>query len=196
MVDMWKVLLIGGSSATGKSYLARQLSEYYKVPLTEVDDIRIALQQLVNKTEHPDLYFFLDNRNFLQDYSTEVLVENLLAVGQEVWPALDTLITKHLVCNEPVIFEGDSILPNLLAQRELSQIRAIFLYDSTENLKEREIRRNRAGQSDSETLDQQINFSSAYGEKLKAQAEQYGFIAIKASPLETLFERAKEALEK
>ena len=62
------VLLIGGSSGTGKSYLARQLAEYYKIPLTEVDDIRIALQQMVNKESNPDLFTFIDNPNFIDEH--------------------------------------------------------------------------------------------------------------------------------
>jgi 2-phosphoglycerate kinase len=61
MEQEWKVLLLGGNGAVGKSTLARQLSEHYKVPLIEVDDIRIALQQIVDKTIHPDLFTFVND---------------------------------------------------------------------------------------------------------------------------------------
>lgn len=192
----WKVLLISGSSATGKSYLARQLANYYKIPLTEVDDIRIALQQIVDKNIHPDLYFFLKNQNYLNDYPVDELIQKLLAVGKEIWPALDTLITKHITCNEPIIFEGDGIIPELLAKRGLSNIKAVLIYDSKNNLQERKVKRARGAQPDSQALEKQIDFSVAFGEELKKQAGKNGFLIIDASPLETLFDRVKEALIK
>jgi len=74
----WKVLLIGGSSASGKSSLGRQLAESYKIPLTEIDDIRIALQQIVNKADHPHLFFFVnkDYSEIIHQYDTDTLVSS------------------------------------------------------------------------------------------------------------------------
>lgn len=191
------ILLIGGSSGTGKSYLARQLAEHYKTPLTEVDDIRIALQQIVDKAQHPDLYTFVDNPNFYEKYNEHQFVENLLRVGSVVWKSLSVLIEKHIACDEPVIFEGDSIIPNLLAEKsaliESKNIKAIFIYDDANGIRERQIKRNR-DEKDFERSEQNALFSATYSQELKRQAEEQGFLTIPASPIETLFSRTLQAL--
>lgn len=190
----WKVLLIGGSSATGKSILARKLAEYYKIPVTEIDDIRIALQEVLDRSTYPDLFTFLDNPNYLNEYDSSDLVQKLLNVGKEIWKPLNALIEKHIICNEPVIFEGDGIIPELLAQRSQDKIKAVFLYDDKENLKARELNRNRGGNSQ-ELAEKQAEFSFEFGQEIKKQAEKNGFITIQASPIEILFDRTIKLLE-
>ena len=189
------VLLIGGSSGTGKSYLARQLAEYYKIPLTEVDDIRIALQQLVNKESIPDLFTFIDNPNFIDEHDEVVCTKKLLDVGTSMWKSLDELISKHVVCNEPVIFEGDGIIPELIATRDLHKIKPIFIYDDIDGIKEKQILRNRHGKESDENS-KNILFSYTYSQEIKHQAEDKGFLIVKASPMETLLERTLEELKK
>jgi 2-phosphoglycerate kinase len=190
----WKILLIGGSSAVGKSHLARQLSKHFETPLMELDDIRLALQQIVDKETHPKLFFFLKNNNYLEEFDTKTLVEKLMDVSEELHPALDKLIEKHLACNEPVIIEGDSITPSLVSKYNQEKVRAIFLWDHKENILERGKRRIR-GDNYNPTLDnKQVDFAFAHGEVLKQQAEENGFITIVASPLETLFSRTLNLL--
>lgn len=188
------VLLIGGSSGTGKSHLARQLSEYYKTPLTEVDDIRIALQQIVDKEKYPTLFTFIDNPNFYDKYTEHQFADKLLDIAKIVWKSLDVLISKHIACNEPIIFEGDSIIPDLLAQRDTHDIKAIFIYDNIQKIKERQVKRNRDSKGE-EKDNLNALFSDTYGKEIKRQAEAHGFVAISASPIETLFERTLEILE-
>jgi 2-phosphoglycerate kinase len=191
----WDILLIGGSSAVGKSHLARQLSKYYEVPLMELDDIRIALQQVVDKKTNPRLFFFLENSNYLENFDTETLVQKLLDIGEEVWPALDKLIEKHLDCNEPVIIEGDSINPELLAKNERPKVKSIFLWDNKENILERGRKRIRGNNYNPALDDKQVDFSFAHGEALRKQAESNNFTVVPVSPIETLFERTVAILE-
>ena len=190
----WTVLLIGGSSATGKSYLARQLSLHYQIPLTEVDDIRIALQQIADKATHPDLFYFLDNPHAVQAVETSQLVHRLSNVAREVWPALNELISKHIACNEPIIFEGDGILPELIASRDLRQVKNIFLIDSEENLYAADVRRHR-GDYSGDGADSQARFSFQFGVELARQANHNHFPVMNASPLETLYSRVVTVLE-
>ena len=192
----WKVLLIGGSSAVGKSYLARQLSDEFHVPLTEVDDIRISLQQVVDQNSHPDLYFFLNKPypEILKENTPDELVKKLLKVGEEIWPALDALISKHIACNEPVIFEGDGIIPSLLSRRGQKDIKSIFIWDSKENLLIRSINRARHGDSGEESEQNQASFSAAFSDELKRQAVEAGFYTIEATPFGTLLERTLKVI--
>ena len=184
----WTVLLIGGSSATGKSYLARQLSIRYQIPLTEVDDIRIAVQQIADKEKYPDLFYFLDHPDYLQVHDSSALVNKLVNVAKELWPALNELISKHLVCNEPVIFEGDGIIPELIAQRDLSKVKSLFLFDTKEHLYATDIQRHR-GNYTGEGADKQADFAFQFGLELERQAADYHFPVIKTSPIETLYSR-------
>ena len=190
----WKVLLIGGSSATGKSYLARQLALHYQIPLTEVDDIRIAAQQLLEKEKHPNLFYFLEHSDYLVTNNSAQLVNQLIKVANEIWPALNELISKHIICNEPVIFEGDGIIPELLAQRDLRDIKSIFLVDSKENILIRDAQRQR-GKYTGDGADLQAAFSEQFGAELEKQAKYYNFPVIQTEPLQTLYERVLYSLQ-
>ncbi|MEI6553819.1 MAG: hypothetical protein WCO09_04570 [bacterium] len=189
----WEVLIIGGSSGVGKSHLARQLSGYFKVPLMEVDDIRIALQQCVDRESFQDLFTFIDNPNFQNEFDEQTFIQKLLDVGQALWKPLDTLISKHVILGESIIIEGDSFVPELLAKRDLDKVKAIFIYDDLEAIKERHLKRNRLD-SAAATLEKDALFSFAYGEEIRKQAEELGLITIKATPIETLYERTIEII--
>lgn len=190
----WTVLLIGGSSGVGKSHLARQLAEHYKTPFTEVDDIRIALHQLVDKEQYPDLFTFIDNPNFYEEYDEHDFTEKLLSIARVLWKSLDVLISKHVALEETVIFEGDGVIPELLSKRDLDKVKSVFIYDDIEHIKERQMKRNRQGKA-LEKMEKNALFSYAYSEELRRQAEEHGFLTIKASPLETLYERAVEIID-
>jgi 2-phosphoglycerate kinase len=190
----WQILLISGSSGVGKSHLARQLSEHYKTPLTEMDDIRIALQQLVSREQHPELFTLYDNPDYRIELNEREFSKQQLAVAEVVWKALDPLLSKHIRLQERVIFEGDCIVPDLLKTRDLEQIKAIFIYDDLEEIKNRQRLRNRPG-NPIEHSETDALFAYTHGMTLKEQAETNDFVAIHASPLETLFERVITALE-
>jgi 2-phosphoglycerate kinase len=196
MNDDWTVLLIGGSSGVGKSYLARQLAKKYEIPLTEIDDIRIAIRTVANRLEHPDLFTFVDHPDYLAEFTSEYFTQKLIDVGLSVWPALDVLLGKHIGLNERAIFEGDGIIPELLATRNREKIKAIFLYDDLEQIKERQFKRNRNPNRSADRAENNSLFSYAYSEELRKQAESHGFTTIKASPVETLLERVVVELGK
>lgn len=189
MNKTWEVLLIGGSSGIGKSHLARQLSEHYKLPHLEVDDIRIALQQVVSPEQYPQLFTFVNNPNFYHDYDEHEFVTKLLEVGEVVWKALDALISKHVKMNEPVIIEGDGIIPKLLSQRNLDDVKIIILQDELEIIKARQLKRNRMGKS-LEKAEKNSLFSHTYTLELVRQAEIHSFPTLRTSPEETLLTRA------
>lgn len=112
MNQNWKILLLGGSGAVGKSTLARQISKHYNIPLMEV----------VREINSPE-------------------------------------------------------------------VATIFLYDDMENLQKREGGRIRAERLEQNRLVKQTQFSFSYGEYIKTQAHTLGLNTIKASPINTLFER-------
>ncbi len=54
----WRVLLIGGSSAIGKTTVARDLGRRLGVSVIPADDIRLAVQQLIPLERSPTLHYF------------------------------------------------------------------------------------------------------------------------------------------
>ncbi len=195
MQTNWSVILIGGASGAGKSHLAQQLVERYKISHLEADDLRIALRTVTDREKHPELFTFVDNQNYLEEFTQEVFIEKHLETASTVWNAIDALITRHVTFDEKIVIDGDSIIPELLARRDQKGIKAIFLYDDLENIHKRQLTRNRNKKRTPEKMETNAQFSYAYSETLRKQAEDNGFQTIKASPIETLFERVTTILE-
>jgi len=191
----WSAILIGGTSGVGKTYLAQQLGERYGISHMDADDLRIGLRTITTRETHPELFTFVDNQNYLAEFIEEEFVKKLLKVGATVSLAMDDIISRHVGFDEKIIIDGDSIIPSLLAKRSQEGIKAIFLYDDFENIRERQLKRNRNKKRTPEKMETNSRFSYAYSEALRIQAEEYGFQTIKASPIETLFERVISILE-
>lgn len=49
----WDVFLIGGHSTSGKSTVARKLGRRFDVPVSQIDDYRIALQRATRPGQAP-----------------------------------------------------------------------------------------------------------------------------------------------
>jgi 2-phosphoglycerate kinase len=189
----WQVLIIGGCSGVGKSHLARQLAEKYKVPLLEMDDIRIALQQLVDCEQYPALFSLYDDSEYRSKLNEKEFVHKQLAVAEVVWKALEVLLSKHIRLNERVIIEGDCIIPNALVSRDLGGIETLFIYDDLDMIKSRQKLRNRPGNPvEHEEID--ALFSYTHGEALREQATTNKFNTVKASPIDSLFDRSVELI--
>jgi hypothetical protein len=104
------------------------------------------------------------------------------------------LISKHVICQEPVIFEGDGILPELLVQRDLHQLKSLFLFNAKERLFATDIQRRR-GTYTGEDADKQAEFAFQFGLELEKQAEFHHFPVVKTTPMETLYTRVLAVLE-
>jgi 2-phosphoglycerate kinase len=137
----WRVLLIGGSSGVGKSSIARQLGRRFGTPWMQIDDLRLALQRsrviLLEKTEA--LYFFEETAQ-VWSLPPERLRDGLIALGQVMSPALEVVIENHVDNADPLVIEGDAILPSLLtrpsvkARSSNGQVQAVFLVEPDEHV--------------------------------------------------------------
>lgn len=191
----WIVLLIGGTSGAGKTHLAQQLAKHYEISHMQSDDLRIGLRTVTNRDAHPELFTFVDNQNYLMEFTQERFIEEQFKTYTTVSIAVDDIINKHVGFNEKIVIEGDSVIPSLLVKRNQDGIKAIFLYDDQENILERQTIRNRNKKRTQEKLEINSRFCYAYSEAIRKQAEEHGYLAMKASPIETLFERVIAVLE-
>jgi len=191
------VLIIGGSAGTGKTYLAQQLLEYFRVPFLEVDDLRLAMQRATTPETSPDLFTFESQAHryveFLRSNDVSNLALKMEDVARAVWLGLKVVIESHLFNNQPVIIEGDGILPCLLSEfRGDSKVRAVFLFDDGKSIATRMMQRSRVLHDNEVDFDLDARLSHANGLRLQVQAREHGYPVIDSSPGSTLLDRVLE----
>ena len=137
----WVVLLIGGPSGVGKSMAAKQIALRFQVPWLQVDDLRLALQWSQVRLPDPE-----DTRKpYVFDapdvwrLPPERLCDGFVGVGEALSTAIAKVITNHVATDEPVVLEGDGIIPALLARSDVRQywsgerVRAAFVAPPAED---------------------------------------------------------------
>lgn len=204
LIPTWQVLLIGGSSGTGKSTVAQALAKTLGISHLLVDDLRIAIHAVTTPDQLPALHYFLtvDDITALTD---EAFVEGLNGVGQALIPALREVISHHVAVPAVgrLILEGDGILPefvNNLALADVNgralmdvetKVRAVFLYEAEEaQLLDNFMARSR-GSNRSPSTEQRryVHAIWQFGRRMKAEAERYDLPVISARPFDTLAQR-------
>jgi 2-phosphoglycerate kinase len=206
----WKVLLIGGSSAVGKTIVTKALARYFQVSILLVDDIRLALQQVTSPDEQPTLHTFLTDKSTTQ-YSPEQICSDWITVGKAISPAIKVVMAHHTVVSGvgAIIIEGDGILPELAAQhdfRELKffwglqttrEIRSVFLKEPDENIILKNMQTRGRGFHELPMNEQQkwARASWLYGQWLCQEATTYQIPVVMARPYDTVLERILLELE-
>lgn len=204
----WTILLIGGSSATGKTTLARALAQAYGVSGLLIDDIRMAIQQIATPAQHPTLHRFLSDHTIWSD--ADAICDAQIAIAEALEPAIAMVMAHHLVVAGvgPVIIEGDSILPRLVSltyAATLPQLQGVSLAGRVRGLlltEPEEIAILAAMHGRGRGFDQhpeieqqsQAHGSWLYGSWLRAEAERYSTPVLPARPYDTVMTRALEAI--
>ena len=201
----WTALLIGGPSGTGKSTVAKQIGRQFGASWLHVDDLRLALQwshaSLPTPEETAALYFFEETPDVLR-LPAERLRDGLIGVGRALSPALEKVIDNHIAIAEPVVIEGDAILPSLFTRPRLrahvtgGHMQAIFVVEPEEsailaNLLDRG--RGIAGYTDAE-LRTRARAYWLYGHWLAEEARRHGLPVQEPRPWPTLPDRIVDAI--
>lgn len=132
---MNKIILIGGSPTTGKSYTARKLAESLKLPWISTDTIREQMRKLVDRKDYPKLFIHASANaktavKYLSENSAQTIVENEAKESIEVWQGVKALIETDYVWGSFIV-EGVAVLPSLVKKLSIKNknIKAIFLVD-------------------------------------------------------------------
>ena len=205
----WQVLLIGGSSGTGKTTIASQIAKSEQISHLLVDDIRMALQATITAAQQPDLHYFL-TLNDLASLPAERFIEGFMRVGNALAPALEAIVSHHLAVPSAgrLIIEGDGILPTTIATMQLTglngqadlklreKLRTIFLVEDDENaLLANFIRRDRGfNQAVNEVQRRYVNSIWHFGQWISASARQYKQPVVQVRPFETLQQRILDSI--
>lgn len=197
----WTVLLIGGASGTGKSTVAREIGRDLGIPWYQVDDFRLALQwsevTLPSKTDA--LYYFahIEEKPHIWKTQPETLRDVLIAVGEVMEPAIVAVVENHINQRNPIVIEGDGILPSLLDVPQMSRhvefgaLRMVVLAESTEasllsNMQERN--RGFRNMSD-EDIATEARAKWIFSEWLVAEAAHHDLPIVASRPWETIVDR-------
>jgi 2-phosphoglycerate kinase len=197
----WTVLLLGGGSATGKTVAAELVAARFGVPWLQLDDIRLALQRATTPEQHPELHYFLSDTS-VWDRREEELVEALKAVARVTSAALEAVVAHHLSQNQPVVIEGDGILPRMAAGTHFAghesggSVRAIFLVEPHDEdlLAAFQARGARGDPVDERTLGAQARVAWLYGQWLQEEALTLGLAVVAARPYERVAARLEKEL--
>ena len=132
----WHVLLIGGHSGSGKTTLAKEIGLALGRAWVQPDDLRLAFRRA--KASFPGgaeaLYYFDDDPCVWQQ-DPITLRDALVQVGQALSAPLEAVIENHVDTCNPIVIEGEGILPGLLRLTSVAErattgsVRAVFLVE-------------------------------------------------------------------
>jgi 2-phosphoglycerate kinase len=200
----WTVLLIGGTSATGKTTLGEAMAHRLDLRYIDLDLFWIVLNSAIPPEVEPCLHLFEPESIWLT-LTPEELTERYLPVASCMCSAIEPLLVHHLQIKRPVVLEGAWLLPSFAQQgtyagEDLGEsVRSLFLVeDSREEIGQR-IRGRHGGGSWFAAQSQLAQHNGIetqwlYGQRIKQSAEALCLPVLESRPFETLLERALSAL--
>ena len=102
-----KVIYLGGAPMLGKTTTARMLACRLGYCSISTDDIGIAIGSVTRRESHP-----IDYREYYIVNSLQVLIRDINAEHERLWPALRAIIQKHEAWDYPLVIEGYALRPS------------------------------------------------------------------------------------
>jgi 2-phosphoglycerate kinase len=187
----WKVLLIGGGSGVGKTFLTKRLAKHFKCPYLKVDNLRYFIQNVLKDKfkEFPELFPNIKSEN-------DNITSNHFKIAKFIKPGLNALIEKYAHYEETpaMIIEGIEILPKTLELNPSENLQGIFLFDTLDNLIRKMEERGRGKLRSSEYKEKARN-SMDFINLVVKEAKLTGFPTLSVDPESTLVNRAIDLLE-
>ena len=131
----WKVLVIGGGAAVGKTTTAKAVAARYGVSVLPVDTIWWALKAATNPASHPEVHYFDPSDEEMVGLTDEDLCERHIKSARAISQAMDPVIEFYRYERWPVIVEGAWITPAAAARwsRQYEGMRAVFIHEPDMN---------------------------------------------------------------
>jgi 2-phosphoglycerate kinase len=192
------VVLLGGNSGSGKSMAGEALARAMGFQLASVDDFRLLLQRVAT-ADHlvPVHRFFAD----IDHLGAEEMTSRYQAVAAVVSSALEIVVANHISTGAPIVLEGDTLLPAMVAKQQFvgapaEGVRAAFLIENDGFELRRRIRaRARGGTEPSnERSERDARFSLAYGAWLEKECHRLAVPVVRPEPFATVVERLRDAI--
>ncbi len=199
----WTVLLIGGNSKVAMSEVSESLGKDYDTTWMRVNDILLALRHggFCSPDTHPALYPPMRGKRFT--HSVDELTQHLVGLGRFMSPVIDSLVMRHLMRDEPIIIEGDCILPARIARQmttqgteEIGRVRSVFIIEPDATIILTSIMKRNQGPEREVDADMRTEAQTVwqYGQWLTGEANQCSVPVIEPRPFETLHDRIFAAI--
>lgn len=185
----WHVLLLGGPSGTGKSTLVAELARSYDVTTCQIDDLEAAVTALTTPEQQPQLHYW-NLHATTRSWTAEEILDVTIATIDALAPAIRAVVSTHLDHGPPVILEGDYLLPALARELSGPQVKAVFLYESEEQLLANFS--SREPETEEQVLRSRV--SALFGDRILSEAAEHDIPAVPARPWATLADRVRAVL--
>jgi 2-phosphoglycerate kinase len=182
------VLLIGGTSGTGKSSLAARVRLARRAEVYALDDLRALLRQTTPSPDVPGIRFF-DQGDAVLRHDPEELLARTIARAREVCAALNSVVTQRLRARTPLIVEGDDLLPEFVdSLPHPESVSIVFVLPTSEaEVACREVERGpELARSGGRQRSVRVRTTWLYAEWLRAEATKRRQTVLNAAPIDAL----------
>lgn len=90
----WKVLLIGGPSGIGKTYLTKKLSSHYGCPYIRIDHLRFFMKEILKNDGEQSASLF-DETESISDNNYQKLAQ-FIHQNRVLWRNADIILLRRL----------------------------------------------------------------------------------------------------
>jgi 2-phosphoglycerate kinase len=191
----WRILLLGGTTASGKSTSARILARRLGIGFVSNDSLWKAILALTTPESHPLFHEWW--RPEVNDGPPEALARLHAEEAEAMTPAIEAFIDRELAERSRLVFHGAWITPALAARKcaQTPEVRAVFIDDPNEDdLLGSMV--TRSGRSEpGARLIMLARVSVLYGDWLRQGAQRHGVPVVLARPHEALADRILEAAD-
>lgn len=201
---MNKIILIGGSPTTGKSFTARTISESLKIPWISTDTIREQMRKIVSKKDFPNLFTSGDTPemaiDFLSKKSAKEIVKYQNDESFDVWKGVSALIETDYVWGDFIV-EGVAVLPNLVNKLSAKnkEIKVVFLVDDdVERIRKIIFTRglvNYADKYPDDFKEKEIEWVIEFNNYIIKESEKYGFPVVKIGDRQQYINEIKKLIQ-
>jgi 2-phosphoglycerate kinase len=194
-----RVILIGGSPASGKSTVARALADRLGFSVIATDDIGAAARGATGPALAPDLFLMQtkDYREYYISCRVEELLEHAKRSHRALWPAIESVIHEHAAWGSSMIVEDWALLPDLVANLNLGRVAAAWIVVPDKVLESR-VRANAtfySGASNTELMIERFTQRSVeFGRWLRSEASALRLPVVKLTGGETPAEACRDWL--
>ncbi len=167
-------VFISGIPASGKSFLARKVSQNTGAFRLDTDSLRKNMRKDPTLEPWVNFYWSKDEKRYLTETSCQEKWSNLVKQSEAFWPIFLREIKEVIKTHPSVIIEGVNILPHLAA-RDLNFTGIFLLGESFEQIFERNKKNPRWGSTEELQRLEAKTFFNCERENYKREAERYGF---------------------
>ena len=189
------ILIVCGASGTGKTNIAYQLGEYYKMNIVQVDDFQCIIESATKEADYPVFHYWKEHFEEAIQQPMDKKLEIMISYANTLSQFIEIVVLNHLEENRPMIIEGDFITPDLCNKLKNNpeinkRIKCILITeDSKEQIVQNYQKREGSIQEDRAEL------SNRYNNWLHNEASKYGISTVPSRPWRSVRKRAIKSIK-